>query len=255
MNDYPHNPFQVVGPQDTAPGGHYPDPTDSHTTDRDTAGRGATDLGPAGPGPESDSSAVLESLPTGEEAEALERPPTVEELLLEAIDLVAAARPLPMSAMAKVNRDDLLDILEETVEALPSELQAARWLLREKEEFLAEARHEHDALINQARSQVTRMVERQEVMRAANERAERIVDDARAEARLTKRQLEDFCDRKLESFEQLLGATLQTVHQGRANLAAPVNLDDVDLRDNSVLDGLSDGLSDAGAPLSRDSQQ
>lgn len=161
-------------------------------------------------------------------------PPSFEMLLEEAIELVAAARPSPMSATVKVNRDDLLEILEEARDAVPEEVRAARWLLKEKEEFLASARHERDQIIEQGRAQVARMVERQEVLRAAETKARKIVDEARSEARTTKRQVEDYCDEKLASFAELLDRTTRTVQQGREKFAAPIDLTDVDLNEDSL---------------------
>ena len=45
--------------------------------------------------------------------------PEVEGLLTQAIELVAQARPSPMSTSVRVNRDELLDLLEEAVSRLP----------------------------------------------------------------------------------------------------------------------------------------
>lgn len=150
--------------------------------------------------------------------------PQTEELVDTAIALVSAGRPLPMSSTVKVNRDELLDILEELKASLPHELQRARWLLKEKEEFLDLARAERNEIIEQGRAQVARMIERQEIIRAAEARARQIVAEARADARTLQRRVEDYCDHKLASFEAVLDRTSRTLQQGREKLlgsAAP----------------------------------
>lgn len=144
--------------------------------------------------------------------------PQVELLLEEAIEILAEARPLPMSTTVKVARDDLLHLLEQAQEQLPEEVRAARWLLKEREEFVARARREHQALIDEGRAQVSRMVERQQVVKDAEARARQILDDARAEANTMKRQVEEFCDRKLARFESVLLQTTDTVQKGRQRL-------------------------------------
>ncbi len=144
--------------------------------------------------------------------------PEVDEILADAIAIVSAARPMPMSSTVKVNRDELLDLLEEAQARLPEELRAARWLLKERDDFLAQAERERDEIIDQARDQVSRMIERQEVVKAADARARAIVEDAKAEARQLKRQVEDFCDQRLASFEVVLEKTQRTVQQGREKL-------------------------------------
>jgi vacuolar-type H+-ATPase subunit H len=144
--------------------------------------------------------------------------PEVEELLEEAIEILAEARPLPMSTTVKVNRDELLHLLEQAQEKLPEELRAARWLLKERDDFVAKARQEHQDLIDEGRAQVGRMVERQQVVKAAELRARQIVTDAKEEANTLKRQVEDYCDQRLASFEQILNRTTATVQKGRERL-------------------------------------
>ncbi len=144
--------------------------------------------------------------------------PEVDGLLDEAIELLAEARPLPMSTTVKVNRDDLLHLLEQAQDQLPEEIRAARWLLKEREHFIAKARAEHQALIDEGRAQVSRMVERQQVVKEAEARARQILDEAKAEAHTMKRQVEEYCDRRLAKFEAVLVRTTETVQRGREKL-------------------------------------
>ena len=150
--------------------------------------------------------------------------PEVEDLLVRAIELVSQARPMPMSSTVKVNKEELLDLLEEAAERLPEELRAARWLLKEREEFLEQGRQERDEIIAQGAAQVERMVQRQEIVKAAEARARQIVSDAKAEARTLRRQTEDFCDQRLASFEVVLDRTMRTVQQGREKLLGAARL-------------------------------
>ncbi len=151
--------------------------------------------------------------------------PEVDQILADAIAIVAQARPMPMSSTVKVNRDELLDLLEDAQARLPEELRAARWLLKERDDFLAQAAQERDDIIEQGRDQVSRMIERQEVVKAADARARQIVEEARAEARQLRRQVEDYCDQKLASFEIVLEKTARTVQQGREKLLGTSALD------------------------------
>lgn len=151
--------------------------------------------------------------------------PEADEIIADVIAIIAAARPMPMSATVKVNRDELLDLLEDAQARLPDELRAARWLLKERDDFLAEAEHERDEIIEQGRTQVARMIERQEVVKAADAKARSIVEEARAEARQLRHQVEDYCDQKLASFEIVLEKTQRTVQQGRERLLGTSSVD------------------------------
>lgn len=144
--------------------------------------------------------------------------PQAEALLRRAIDVIEAARPMPLSSDSRINKDEVLELLTEALERMPDELRSARWLLKEREEFLAKMRREGDEILELARARAERTVERTEIVRQAETRARSIVDAAEAEARRMRHEVEDFCDRKLGSFEIVLQKTLKLVGQGRARM-------------------------------------
>lgn len=143
-----------------------------------------------------------------------------EELLRRVADLVAAARPMPLSASAMINKEEVLELLEEAISRLPDELREARWLRKERDEYLAKMRADGDEITEAARARAEQMVQRTEVVKAAEHRARRIIDAAEAEARRLRLEVEDFCDQKLASFEIVLERTLKMVGSGREKLQA-----------------------------------
>lgn len=144
--------------------------------------------------------------------------PSIDELLLELRDIVEHARTMPMSASVLVNREDVLQLVDEILAAFPDELRHARWLLKERDDFLLQARREADEILAAARTQVERMVERTEIVREARRVAQRTIDDADAQARRMRLECEDYVDQKLAEFEVVLDRTAQAVQQGRQRL-------------------------------------
>lgn len=151
-----------------------------------------------------------------------------EELILQVRDHIEAARSVPMSASVMVNRDELIGLLEDAVQALPEEIRQARWLLKEREEFLAKARREAEEIIDAGRQQAQRMVEKTEVVREANLHSRRIVDDAEKTSRDLKHEAEDYIDQKLASFEVVLERTMAAVTKGRDRLRVVIPAEEVD---------------------------
>lgn len=143
-----------------------------------------------------------------------------DELLRRVADLVAAARPMPLSASAMINKEEVLELLEEAIDRLPDELREARWLRKERDEYLAKVQVDGEELMEAARARAERMVQRTEVVKSAEHRARRIIDGAEAEARRLRLECEDYCDQKLAGFEIVLERTLKTVAGGRARLQA-----------------------------------
>ena len=136
--------------------------------------------------------------------------------------LLAAAKAMPLSSSVMVSREEVTSLVQSGLESLPDELRQARWLLREREEFMAERKREADALMADVRAQAEHMVQRTEIVRQANSVAQRILDDANEEARVLRHQAEDFVDTKLAGMEIVLDRLTRTVQAGRAKLAAPL---------------------------------
>ena len=127
-----------------------------------------------------------------------------------------------MSASVLVNREETLEIVDDALRSLPEELRHARWLLKEREEYLAQARRDAEDIVEAARVQAERMVERTEVAREARRVAQRLVTHAEADSRRLRHEAEDYIDQKLASFEVVLERTMQTVQRGREQLQAVV---------------------------------
>jgi cell division septum initiation protein DivIVA len=144
--------------------------------------------------------------------------PGAEELLRSAIDTIRQAKSMPLSSSALVSRDELVGLLEEVLRRLPEEMRHARWMLRERDDFLAKTRREAEDILEASRVQAEGMVQRGEIVRQAQHSAQRVLERAHDEARRLRREAEEYCDRKLSSFEDLLARTAQTVQSGRRKL-------------------------------------
>jgi hypothetical protein len=143
-----------------------------------------------------------------------------ELILRRVIEMIATAGTVPLSSSPRINREEVLEMLEEAVSRLPEELKQARWLLKERNEFIARTRSEADEILDASRVQAERMVQRQEIVRAAEAKARHTLDDTEAECRKRMRETEDWCDRRLASFQIVLDKVSRTVVLGRERLNA-----------------------------------
>jgi F0F1-type ATP synthase membrane subunit b/b' len=159
-----------------------------------------------------------------------------ETLLRRAVDIIANAPTMPLSSSPRIDRDEIIELLHEALARLPEELRQARWMLKERQDFVNKTRREANEMLEAARVQAERMVQRTEVVRAAEQRARHVVDTAENDARRLKLETEDFLDQRLASFEILLDKLGKTVAAGRQKLSIgsaadaplPVDTDDQD---------------------------
>ena len=142
-----------------------------------------------------------------------------EMILRKTIDIIATAPSVPLSSTPRIDRDEIIELLEDALVRIPEEIRQARWMLKERQEFLEKTKREADELLAVARQQAERMVQRTEVVRAAENRARQVVDAAEEESRRLRNETEDFLDQRLGSFEILLDRLSKTVAHGRQRLS------------------------------------
>ena len=78
------------------------------------------------------------SLPVGTNPEDVD----AETLIRRGIEIVGNAKSVPLSASVMVTKDEILELLEDALEKFPDELRQARWMLKERDEFLAKVARE-----------------------------------------------------------------------------------------------------------------
>jgi hypothetical protein len=145
--------------------------------------------------------------------------PETEALLQRVAGMIAGARALPLSSSVKLdNKDEILELLREATDRLPEELRQARWMIKEREEFLAGTQRRADELVEAGRSEAQRLVQRTEILKEAQAQARRTLEEARQEAQRLRLEAEDYADQKLAQFEIVLERTLKTVASGRQKL-------------------------------------
>ena len=133
-------------------------------------------------------------------------------------DLLKEAKTRPFSTSAVVNRDDVLELLEAAKNELPEEIKQARWVVKDREQLLAKARQDGEAIVRRGHEERGRLVSEQEVVRAANAEAEQILSEAREQARQLRLEAEDYVDAKLAQYEIALGKTYTELERSIAQV-------------------------------------
>ena len=116
-----------------------------------------------------------------------------EAFITEAIGAISSAPNAPLSSAPKINREEVLGILQDAIDSLPVEIREARWMIKERADFLAKTQREADEILEAARVQAERMVQRTEVVRASEARARQVIEAANEDSRRLKSETEDFC--------------------------------------------------------------
>ena len=130
-------------------------------------------------------------------------------------DLVHNAKAVPLTDQVRLDREEIYEILDQMRATIPEEIKQARWIVKERQEMLAEAKRECDRIVQEAREQAVREASQTEIVKLAERQADDIVDDAKRKARETRLEMEDWADSILSTLEVNLDKFLGAVKRGR----------------------------------------
>jgi F0F1-type ATP synthase membrane subunit b/b' len=131
---------------------------------------------------------------------------------------VQKAKAVPLTEQVRLDRDDIVALLDEMRATLPDEVRQARWLVRERQETLAEATREADRLVAEAREQAARASAQSEIVRLAEREADAMIADARRRANSLLSEVEEWADATLALLEVNLHNFLAAIRRGRERL-------------------------------------
>ena len=141
------------------------------------------------------------------------------EKLISAITMVEEARGVPLSASCVVHRGEMLELLDDARQALPSDFDSAQKVISARDAIIEEARLSAEQMISMAREDVARMVEQTSIVQIARDEARKILGDAREQGILEKEEVEEYIDGRLATLEVILNKTQDAVTRGRERLA------------------------------------
>src|SRR6059036_3477184 len=87
-------------------------------------------------------------------------------------DLVHNAKAVPLTDQVRIDREEIYDILDQMRATIPEEIKQARWIVKERQEMLAEAKREAERIIKEARERQDVLISDQEVTKQAERAAE-----------------------------------------------------------------------------------
>jgi cell division septum initiation protein DivIVA len=134
-------------------------------------------------------------------------------------DLVHNAKPIPLTDQVRVDKEGIYDLLDQIRATIPDEIKQARWIVKERQEMLAEAKSEAERIIKQARERQERLTSEDEVTKQAERAAEDTVKDARGREREILLGAEDYAEEILNTLEVNLSKFNAAVQRGRDRLA------------------------------------
>ena len=146
---------------------------------------------------------------------------TTEDIIGELYDLVQDARAMPL-AMDKciLERDKVLDLLDEIIAQLPGELKQARTIVENRADLISQGKREKENIIRKAQEQAKALVSQEAICVEAKQLADEIEKKANDRAAQIQRAGNAYMDESLRQTEELISKTLADIQSVREKFRA-----------------------------------
>ena len=155
--------------------------------------------------------------------------------ILDKLDTyVSECSRLPLVGRLLVDEDEVYNLIDDLRAALPQELEQAKWLLKERDRILLEARKEADEIVRDAQGQIAALASESAIAKEARIQAEDLMVKAKDVAREINSGARQYADSLMQRVEDVLSEVQSIVRQGRIELSGDVEAPKTPTADDSL---------------------
>lgn len=146
---------------------------------------------------------------------------TTEDIIGTLYDMVQDARSMPLAAdKCILERDKVLDMLDEIISQLPAEIKQSRTIVESRNELISQARREAEAILRKASEQANELVEKEEIYKQAKKRSEELVAQTQERIDQIRKAGNEYMEESLRCTEETIANALKEVQDTRMKFVA-----------------------------------
>lgn len=136
--------------------------------------------------------------------------------LLERIeDIIEESSKFPLSNKVMIDKEEILEVINEIRLKLPDEINRASWVAKERQRILNEAQSEADELIEKVKEQQKFLVEDNEITKQAQKYAKQLIEEAEIKANDMKIGAYNYSDEILSKLQEKIREINSIIEQNR----------------------------------------
>ncbi len=136
--------------------------------------------------------------------------------LLERIeDIIEEASKFPLSNKVMIDKEEILEVINEIRLKMPDEINRASWVAKERQRILNEAQSEADEMIDRVKDQQRYLVEENEITKQAQKHAEQLIKEAERKATEMKIGAYNYSDEILSKLQEKIREINSIIEQNR----------------------------------------
>jgi hypothetical protein len=145
----------------------------------------------------------------------------IEDIITVLYDTIQDARSLPLGAdKCILERDKILDMLDEIIAQLPSELKESRSIVESRNEYINQARHEAEMIIRNAQEQAAKLVAQEAIYQEAKRQCQEMMMENQSRLAAVRKASNDYMDDALRRTEEAIAQSLEEVRGTRMKFKA-----------------------------------
>lgn len=145
----------------------------------------------------------------------------IEDIISSLYDMVQDARALPLGAdKCILERDKVLDMLDEVIAQLPGELKQSRTIVESRNELIGQARREAEGIIRDAQEQAKKMISQEAIYEEAKRQCKEMVVQTQNRINELRKASNDYMDDALRRTEEAIAQSLNDVRDTRVKFRA-----------------------------------
>lgn len=139
-----------------------------------------------------------------------------EDIIGALYDMVQDARSMPLASdKCILERDRVLDMLDEIIAQLPAELKQARTIVESRNEIVGQARREAEGVLRDAQEKAKQMVTKEAVYVEAKKRSDELVFQTQERMNQLRKAANEYMDESLRQTEEVMANALNEVRDTR----------------------------------------
>ncbi len=140
----------------------------------------------------------------------------IEDIISALYDMIQDARALPLGAdKCILERDKVLDMLDEIIAALPGELKQSRTIVESRNELIGQARREAETIVRQAQQKASELVAQEAIYVEAKRQCQELYDNTQNRINELKKVSNAYMDDALRRTEEAIAQSLAEVRDTR----------------------------------------
>ena len=145
----------------------------------------------------------------------------IEEIIGALYDMIQDARSMPLAAdKCILERDKVLDMLDEIIAQMPSELKQARTIVENRSEIVAQAKREAENIVRKAQEEAEHLVSKEVIYEEAKSRCAEEIAQTKAQIASLRKISNEYMDDALRRTEEAIAQSLSEVQETRAKFNA-----------------------------------